>query len=337
MRIVLVGFGVVAQSLCRLLLSKERELALSFGMVPRVVAMVDTRSFLFDDHGIDLARALKKKTRTGRAGNPRGTRNTADIIREVDGDVVVESTPTIFRTGEPALSHIKAAFQSKKSVVTTNKGPLAVAFRALIELAHHNGVYFRFSGAVGGGTPILDFGRSCARGDAIVGITGILNSTSNYVLTKMEEGGLGFEEALSMAQKEGYAEADPSLDVGGFDSAVKLVIMANFLLGRNATMGDVRITGIRGIDQERLREARAKGMAVRLMARAEGSLTVSPVEIPSNDPLCISGPFNAVKFICENSGEKIIVGKGAGGIETASSVLRDLIEIRGLLGARILN
>jgi homoserine dehydrogenase len=334
MRIVLGGFGVVAQSLCRLLLSKERELNLSFGMVPRVVGIIDSESCLQDDRGVDLNSAIRTKAKTGKVGRPSGRRRTADIIREVDGDVLVESTPTNFRTGEPGLAHIKAAFQSKKSVIATNKGPMAVAFRALVELAHHNGVYFRFSGAVGGGTPILDFGRSCARGDTITGIMGILNSTSNYVLTRMEKDGRGFDEAVRLAQAEGYAEADPSLDVDGFDSAVKLVIMANFLLAKNASMGDVRVTGIRDVTQERLREARRRGMGIRLVARVDRALSVAPVELQASDPLCISGPFNAVKFICENSGDKIIVGKGAGGIETASSVLRDLIEIRGLLGAR---
>jgi homoserine dehydrogenase len=335
MRIVLGGFGVVAQSLCGLLRSKEQELNLSFGMVPRVVGIIDSESFLLDDRGIDLNVAMRTKAKTGKVGGPSGKRGTAEIIREVNGDVLVESTPTNFRTGEPGLAHIKAAFQSKKSVIATNKGPMAVAFRALVELAHHNGVYFRFSGAVGGGTPVLDFGRSCARGDTITAIVGILNSTSNYVLTRMEDG-LGFDAAVRLAQKEGYAEADPSLDVDGFDSAVKLVIMANFLLGRNATMRDVSIRGIREVSPERLRKAREDGRAIRLIAKADDhSLSVAPVELQASDPLCISGPFNAVKFVCENSGEKIIVGKGAGGIETASSVLRDLIEIRGLLGARV--
>jgi homoserine dehydrogenase len=334
MRIVLGGFGVVAQSLCRLLLSKEQDLAVSFGMVPRVVGIIDRESALISDQGINLRSALKAKAKTGRVGKPRGRRTTAEIIKDVDGDVLVESTPTNFRTGEPGLSHIRAAFQSKKSVVATNKGPLAVAFRALMELAHHNGVYFRFSGVVGGGTPVLDFGRSCARGDIITGIMGILNSTSNFVLTAMERDGLSFDQAVSLAQKEGYAETDPSLDVDGYDSAVKLVIMANFLLGRNVGMRDVSITGIRGVTPEALKEARKRGMAIRLVAQVDHSLKVSPLELSTTDPLCISGPFNAVKFLCENSGEKIIVGKGAGGIETASSILRDLIEIRGLLGAR---
>lgn len=336
MRIVLGGFGVVAQGLCRLLISKQRELETSFGMIPRVVGIVDTRSLIVDDRGISLARALRTKGATGRVGTARHSgRSTAEIIREIDGDVLVETTPTNFKTGEPGLSHIKAAFQSRKSVIATNKGPMAVAFRALTELARHSGVHFRFSGAVGGGTPILDFGRSCARGDAITRIMGILNSTSNYVLTRMETEGLQFAQALRLAQKEGYAESDPSLDIDGYDSAVKLVIIANFLLGRNATVSDVEVTGIRDISRERLEAARARGKAVRLIAQADHTLRVSPVELSTSDPLCVSGPYNAVKFFCENSGEKIIVGKGAGGIETASSVLRDLIEIRGLLGARV--
>ncbi len=332
MRLVLAGFGVVGQSFAALLARKEKELVATYGLVPRVVAIVDSTGSVTDERGLDLARAIRLKKREGHVRSGLGARTTAQIIGQTEADVMVETTPTDFRTGEPGLGHIKAAFVSKKSVITCNKGPLGVAFHALRELARHNSVQFRYSGAVGGGTPILDFGRTCSIGDEITSVTGILNGTCNFILTKMEQDGLGFEQALSLAQAEGYAETDPSLDINGFDSAVKLAIIANHLNLSRKTAREVKVRGIGQISPGELARAAAKGAAVRLIATADGDLSVAPLAIPRDDPLCISGPYNAVKFHCRYSGPKVIVGKGAGGPETASSLLRDLIEIRGRLG-----
>ena len=161
---------------------------------------------------------------------------------------------------------MKAAFESRKHVVTCNKGPLAIAYYALHELARHNGVQLRFSGAVGGGTPVLDFGKTCSMGDQLIGIRGILNGTCNYILTRMEQQGVSFDEALEGAKNAGYAEADPSLDIDGYDSAVKLVITANHLLLSKAGIKDVKVGGIRGISREEVLKTRKEGKAIRLIA-----------------------------------------------------------------------
>ncbi len=332
MRIVLAGFGVVGQSFASLLAEKQEELAVAYGLVPRVVAIVDSSGSVSDEQGLDLRRLIRSKKREGALRASRESRTTAEIVSETEADVMVETTPTNFRTGEPGLGHIRAAFLSKKSVITCNKGPLGLAFHALKELARHNSVQFRYSGAVGGGTPILDFGRTCSIGDEISQVTGILNGTCNFILTRMEQDQLSFGVALALAQKEGFAEADPSLDVNGYDTAVKLVIIANHLGISRKTVRDVAVTGIGDISPRRLVRAASKGSSVRLLAVADGDLSVAPTEIPWDDPLCISGAYNAVKFDCRYSGPKVIVGKGAGGPETASSLLRDLIEIRGAMG-----
>ncbi len=165
---------------------------------------------------------------------------------------------------------------------------------------------------------------------------GILNGTCNYILTRMEAEGVSFDVALKGAQEAGYAEADPSLDVDGFDTAVKLVITANHLLLSKAGIKDVKIKGIRGISSKEVSKARKEGKAVRLIASAsrDGSLVVKPMTIEREHPLCISGANNAVEFECEYSGPKVIIGKGAGGPETASSLLRDLLEIRGKINGQ---
>jgi len=144
----------------------------------------------------------------------------------------------------------------------------------------------------------------------------------------MEERGTSFKDALQGAQKAGYAETDPALDIDGFDSAVKLVIAANHLMLSKAGVGDVKIQGIRDISPGWVERAKREGKAVRLIASAGARLSVAPVVIDRGDPLCVTGTNNAVQFDCLHSGPKVIIGKGAGGPETASSLVRDLIEIR---------
>ena len=334
MRLILAGFGVVGQSFAKLIVASEPQLATAYGLVPQVVAVMDSSGAVVDEHGLNLKRLIAlKREKKGIAGPVRGKRSL-DVIREVEAEVLVEATPTNFRDGEPGLSHIRAAFETKKHVVTCNKGPLAVAFQAIHELARHNGVQLRFSGAVGGGTPILDFGRTCSLGDRLVGMKGVLNGTCNYILTSMEEKGTSFGDALESAQKAGYAETDPALDIDGIDAAVKLVIAANHLALSRSGLDDVKIKGIRDISAGAVEDAKRKGKAVRLIASAGGRLSVEPVLLERSDPLCVNGTNNAVQFDCLYSGPKVIIGKGAGGPETASSLLRDLIEIRaGMNGA----
>jgi len=328
LRIVLAGFGVIGQSFADLVLAEEKRLATGYGLVPQVVGVMDSSGAVVDEHGLNLRRVLKLKREKGRLATPGKGKPGPDVIRELEAEVLIEATPTNFRDGEPGLSHIRAAFETKKHVVTCNKGPLAVAFHALHELARHNGVQLRFSGAVGGGTPILDFGKTCSLGDELVGMKGILNGTCNYILTMMEERGTSFKDALEGAQKAGYAETDPALDIDGFDSAVKLVIAANHLMLSKAGVADVNVQGIRDISPGWVERAKREGKAVRLVASAGARLSVAPVVIDRGDPLCVRGTNNAVQFDCLFSGPKVIIGKGAGGPETASSLVRDLIEIR---------
>jgi homoserine dehydrogenase len=250
------------------------------------------------------------------------------IIENIDAEIVMELTPTNLKDGEPGLSHIISAMKYGKNVITVNKGPLSVAFSSLIELANFNGISFKFSGTVGGGTPILEFAKRCLKGDRIVSFKGILNGTTNYILSKMEEG-LTFTDALKDAQIKGYAEAVPSLDIDGYDAAAKLVIMANWLMGMKVSLEDVNRNGITTVKTQEVSEALKKGNAVKLIATCENKkLVVKPMEVSKLDPLCVNGTLNSVTFSLEYAGNQTIIGRGAGGIETASALLRDMIEIR---------
>lgn len=332
MRIILIGFGVVGQSFLRILLHRGGDLVKRYGFNPKIVAIVDGRGAVINQKGLNLDEMLflKAKEGTVAACHEYGHFGVSalDVIKNVEAEVVVEATPTNIRDGEPGLSHIKAAFKAGKHVVTTNKGPLALALPALIELAKYNKVHLRFSGTVGGGTPILEFARKCLLGDKIISIRGILNGTTNYILTEMEEKRVSFQQALRNAQKRGYAEANPSMDIDGIDTACKLVIMANWIMHKRVTLKDVNIQGIRGITLQDIGEASKRGCIIKLIGSVDNKLEVKPMEIDRRDPLSIGGVFNAVTFVSESAGQETIVGRGAGGIETATAVLRDLLDIK---------
>jgi homoserine dehydrogenase len=327
----MVGFGVVGQSFARLLLSRSADLYSQHGIKPRIVACVDNKGSAVAPAGLDLHRLLEAKTKKGTVGAyDKGNKgfDPAKVIENVEAEVMLECSPTNLSTGEPGTAHIINAMRNGKHVISVNKGPLALAFPSLIELANYNGVMLRFSGTVGGGTPILEFAKRCLKGDRIVSFRGILNGTTNYILSKMEEG-MDYESALADSKRKGYAEANPSLDIDGFDAAAKLVIMANWVMGMKVTMKDVKRTGISEVRSANVKKAAERGNAIKLIATCESRrLDVAPTEVAKKDPICVNGTLNAVTFSSEHSGQQTIIGRGAGGMETASAILRDLIEIR---------
>lgn len=333
MRILLVGFGVVGQSFADLVDREATKLDGEYGLRPKIVGIVDKRGAAISAMGVDIRRALDSKRKTGTMEGLGGQvygegRRALDVIREVECEVVIESTPTELTRGEPGLSHVKAAMKEGRHVICTNKGPLAIAMPALMELANHNGIVFKFSGTVGGGTPVLDFAKRCLEGSRIKSISAILNGTSNYILSQMASSGVAMKDALAEAQRLGYAEADPTYDIGGFDTACKLVILSNYVLGTSMSIKDVSMRGITEVSKKDIEGARSRGNTIKLIGRVSGDAKVSPEEIPVTHPLNVSGTFNAVAFNTFPAGEITLVGKGAGGMETASAVLRDLIEIR---------
>jgi len=333
MRIILIGCGVVGRSLLEILSHRKAELVRNYDLHPEVVAVVDKGGATINLKGLSLERMLLLKTREGTvAACPRCGHfgmSALDVIESVEAEVMVEATPTNVEDGEPGLSNIKTAFKTGKHVITTNKGPLSLAMPALTELAEHNEVYFRFSGTVGAGTPILELAKRCLLGDRIISIRGILNGTTNYSLTEMEEKRITFQQALANAQKLGYAEADPSMDADGIDSACKLVIIANWIMNKKVALKNVNIQGVRDVTLKDLEKATRKGCTIKLIGSIiNDDLKVKPTEIARHDPLCVRGVLNAVTFVSEFAGEETIIGRGAGGKETGSAILRDLLDIK---------
>ncbi|MCS7114704.1 MAG: homoserine dehydrogenase [Nitrososphaerota archaeon] len=340
MRIILVGYGVVGQSLTKLFLSRRDELVKNYGFRPRIVAVVDRGGAIVNPKGLDMEKILSAKTKRGTVAayeaHGRPNMSAFDVIESVDAEVMVEVSPTNVKDGEPALSHIKTAFRTGKHVVTSNKGPLALALPALTELAEHNKVYFKFSGSVGAGTPVLEFAKKCLYGDRITSIKGVLNGTTNYILTEMAERQITFERALQKAKELGYAEADPSMDVDGIDTACKIVILANWVMGKKVTLKDVKVKGIRDVTIKDMEEAAKHNCTIKLIGSVNDKLEVKPEKVLKDSPLSVSGTLNAVTFISEFAGEQTVIGRGAGGTETASAILRDLLDIKQKLAAKLL-
>jgi len=341
MRIILVGYGVIGKAVTTVLARRYNEKVSDYGFNPKIVAIADLDGAVINPRGLspEKLEAIRQRGFPISADPDFGRPGISalDVIESVEAEVVVEVTPVNIKNGEPALSHITKAFKTGKHVVTTNKGPLALAMPALTELAEYNNVSFQFSGTVGGGTPMLEFAKRCLAGDKILTIHGILNGTTNYILTEMSQNRVTFQEALANAQQLGYAEREPSMDIDGFDAACKVVILANWIMNRKVTLRDVDRTGIRDVSLQALDEASKRGNTIKLIGSIDGGTpTVKPTEIAKNNPLCVSGVLNAVTFFCELAGEQTIVGRGAGGPETAGAVLRDLLAIRHNLADKML-
>jgi len=236
------------------------------------------------------------------------------------------------------MSIMTAALSAGVSVVTSSKGALALDMAGLKKLAAENGASLRFESSVMSGTPLINLARGPMAGCEITKIEGILNGTTNFILTKMENG-MDYTEALAEATRLGYAEADPAGDVEGFDAAVKVCILSAEIFGTPMRVGDVRRTGITGVTREDINRAAASARKIKLVAgvkREGGSVMgyVSPEAVAKDDPLAsVSDAANAAKITTDNLGVVTIAGSGAGKIETAQGLLSDILDIA--LGFRI--
>lgn len=330
MRVQIIGFGNIGQGLAEVLIRKEELLRERYALELKVVSITDITGTAVDEKGLDLSKVLEVMRKgKGLLAYPGAKKmNGLEAIEALDADVVVEATPTKIRDGEPGLSHMLLAMSKGKHVVTSNKGPLALKFNELEDAARKNKVKFKFEASVGGAMPIINLAKETLSGDKIYAIEGILNGTTNYILTRMSKEERPFETVLREAQEIGIAEADPSYDIDGIDTACKLVILANAIMGIKATYKDVRTQGIRKITPEAVKLAKEDGYAIKLIGEVKNShLEVSPRLVPVNHPLNVEGVLNVALFKTDIAGDVTIVGKGAGAIETNSAILSDLISI----------
>ena len=335
-RIGLIGFGNVGQGFVKLLHRKRVFLERRYGFKFKLVAISDpVRGNAYSDDGLDLRRIIELVDSKGSIKEYGGyvDFDSIELAKNFDLDIVVEVTPTNVKNGEPGLTHIRVALDSGKHVVTSNKGPIALAFWELMELAKRRGVYLGYEGTVMSGTPALDLGFSGLAGCEVTEVLGILNGTTNYILSRMEDG-MSYEEALREAQRRGYAEADPTMDVDGWDAAIKAVIIANTLMGGRIRLTDVKRQGISGISSVDIENALEEGARIKLIAhivrRGERDflVEVKPMKLPLSDPLAnVMGVMNAITFVTDSLGSVTLVGPGAGRIETGQALLMDILHI----------
>ncbi len=338
-KIAFIGFGTVGQGLAEILLQKKLLLADEIGVDFEVVAISDAiKGAVYDPEGLDIAQILEVVKKTGKLEDyPRGLGvqkgwDSLKTIRETNADTIIEVTFTNVRTGQPAIEHCQAAFRAGKNVVTSNKGPVALKYAELKALADENRVHWGIEGTVMSGTPTLRMPKVSLSGNNIHEIRGILNGTTNYILTHMEQG-TAYGDALKEAQRLGYAEADPTNDVEGYDAMYKVLILANVLMGIHLTADQVSRRGITDIRPGDIEYAKTYGKRWKLIARItkeNGKVTASvgPEMIPIDDPLAgVTGTTNAITYECDLLGPVTVMGAGAGRLETGFSLLIDLINI----------
>ena len=334
MKIALIGFGTVGQGLLEILRDKGAALKAQYGFDAQIVA-VATRSkgTLYYPTGLDIP-ALLASARAGSLNHyPDATglqrnRDILALIKSCNADVLVECSNTDLQTGQPALDYCYAAFDSGKHVVLANKGPVAVAYAELVARAAQADRQLRFEATVMAGTPSIRLAMQALRGCTITEARGILNGTTNYILTQME-GGMSYADALAQAQHLGYAEADPAGDVEGWDAAGKVIILARALFNSTITFKDMDVKGITGISLEDVQAAAAAGEKWKMIARVTpNSGSVQPMRVKLSNPLAaVSGGTNAITYTTDLLGDVTLVGSGAGGQQTGFGLLSDLLDI----------
>jgi homoserine dehydrogenase len=336
-KLAFIGFGTVGQGLTEILLEKKDMLAKKYNFHWSIVAISDImKGSIYDEKGLDMKTILELVKKGKKLDEyPEGIKglNSIDTIKKTNADTIIEVTYTDVKTGEPALTHIKTALNAGKNVVSTNKGPVVKEVNILLTLAKKKKVHYCFEGVVLAGTPAINLAKLTLAGNKIKGFKGILNGTTNYILTRMGEG-MTYDDALKKAQDLGYAEADPTADVEGFDAMGKVVILTNVVLEKNITSNDIERKGITGITKKDIENAKAEGKRWKLIGSADiqsdGSVKAKiwPEKLLLNDPLAgVSGATNALTYYTDELGAVTIVGPGAGRRETGFALLIDLLEI----------
>jgi homoserine dehydrogenase len=332
--LALVGFGHVGRRFARLLGEQRDRLASGDGVSCRITGISTRRhGAVYDAGGVDVPAALTQ-IEAGRS-LPGRDLDVIDRLGASDADlrVMIETTTLDIAAGQPAIDHVLRAIAAGCHAVTANKGPAAFAYAELSRAAAAAGVSFRFEGAVMDGVPIFNLVRETLPGIEILGFRGVINSTTNSILTALEDGE-AFGPALSRMQAAGIAEADPSLDVDGWDAAAKTAALANVLMDARITPHDVRREGIGEASAEPARRARAQGKRLRLVASARrvagGAVdaSVRPTELPGDDLLAgLRGQANALVLQTDLLGEIAITQLDGSLTQTAYALLSDLLSI----------
>jgi homoserine dehydrogenase len=328
--LVLFGFGVIGRGFAQVLLDKKDQIAKKHSTRLKVVGIAERDGCLIDQDGINLKEALDLRQRGEWLDKMSQWKKVSarEMLDSVKADIAVELVPSNIKTGEPGVGLIKIALEKGLHVVSSDKCAVVNGYTELRKIADDRGLWFLYEGSAGGGMPLMNLARECIQADNVISMEGILNGTTNYVLTKMSKGGMDLETALREAQELGYAEADPTYDVEGIDAAAKAVILANDIMGMNKSFEDVEVSGIMGITKEAVQLAKKNGYVIKLIAEiTKEKLSVGPKLVPVDHPLNIESNLNAVLFKTDVGRDVTVIGRGAGGRETQSAIFSDVIRI----------
>lgn len=340
LRLSIIGLGVVGQGLAELVVSKQELLRQQYDLEVSLVSVANARhGFIYREEGLDipllLQLAAQRQPLTAHPG-VRHWPNALEGLRATGADVMAEASLTNLRDGEPGISHIRAALTQGMHVITANKGPVALAAHELLKLARDHGVQLRMEATIMAGTPVLSTVHEGMAGVRVRAVRGILNGTTNYILSAMAEG-RDYAAVLAEAQKQGYAEADPTADVEGFDAVAKTLILSALVFKHTLEPDQVTRRGITHITREQIHEARKEGKRIKLVASLQAvsdigecpiEARVEPVALPESDPLAhVNGVLNAITFQTDTLSDVTVIGPGAGRLQTGQGLLADLIAI----------
>ncbi len=335
-KVCLSGFGNVGRHFARLVSERAPEISKKYGFELSLRAVAELNGGVLSSGPIDISELLRCWEAGAIWSYPEAGTTASkgvEIIRQCEADVLVEATPTNIVDGEPGISHFRTAMQRGMHVVTLSKGPMVVAFREMMEVAKHNAVSLRYSGATAAALPAFDVASHCLAGSSITLFEGILNGTTNYVLDQMASRKITYKEALGEAQQLGVAEPDPTLDVSGWDTACKTIILANSIFGSDIKPDDLNVEGITHLLPEDVDRALARGNVLKLIGRAaieggELKVSVAPQQISEEHMFAaVRGTTKAVRFESDTMGELVVMGGKSDPRAAAAAALKDVINI----------
>jgi homoserine dehydrogenase len=331
--LILMGYGNVGKALVRLLEEKTDRLRASFRLSLLLQAIFKSSGGLFPCAGLKIKDVLDNRA-TDLSFHPLWQSNLSleSVLREVEPGVLIDCLPSNLKTGEPGLTYARLALDSGWHVVSANKGPLAFDFNGLLEKASRNHLTLKFSGAAAAALPALDVGLYSLAGAEVLAIEGILNGTSNFILTEMGKG-RSYSEAIQEARARGIAEPDPAYDVEGWDTAVKLLLIANAVMGLRLRLADITVEGIVDLSAELIERVGREGKSLKLLGRIRRqqsgvTASVAPRTIEQSHPLFgVDGTTKGITYFTDTMGAVTVTGGKSDPRGAAAALLKDIINI----------
>lgn len=336
MRIAIIGYGGVGRAFVKLLFHKKEEL-LREGIDVKINYIISGSGGVYDSRGINIENFIQYSNENKDINNyPIGGSKFltfSNLLDNKDVDTVIEMTPTNLKDGEPGMTHIKKSLENGLNVITANKGPILLHYNTLKKIAIKNNVQLGIGCTTGGALPTINGGIFDMAGSKINSIEGVLNGTTNFIINEMEKNSLEYSEALKKAQQMGIAETDPTLDIEGWDTATKLLILTNVLMNEDKTMNDIKVEGITSINLYDVQEAIKQNMKYKLIGRTtrerdDLKIVVKMEKVGVDNFLySVDGKNKAVKYTSDTLGDLTIIGGASGVTAAAASILRDMINI----------